>query len=84
MQGLRERLGFQHYTDPTIEIGSRLLFECFPGEALWFLGIRGTFAPYGAGEAKEYKLEKLRDPRLWGLPAGRAWRPWPHGWGAVY
>lgn len=70
-------LGFQLYSDPATDIGDRLLIECFPGEALWSLGTRGTFAPYLAGEAKEYKQERLSDPRLWDLPAREAWRPWP-------
>ncbi len=77
VKGLRDRLGFQLYTDPATEVGNRLLFECFPGEALWSLGTRGTFDPYRAGEAKEYKQERLSDPRLWDLPAREAWRPWP-------
>ncbi len=84
VQGLRDRLGFQLYTDPATEVGDRLLFECFPGEALWSLGTRGTFAPYRAGEAKEYKLERFGDPRLWDLPAREAWRPWPTVLGWVY
>jgi hypothetical protein len=77
VKSLRDHLGFQLYTNPSTEVGNRLLFECFPGEALWSLGTRGTFDPYRAGEAKEYKQERFRDPRLWDLPAREAWRPWP-------
>jgi hypothetical protein len=74
VKGLHDQLGFQLYSEPAADLGSRVLFECFPGEALWFLGSRGKFAPYRAGEAKEYKGDRFRDPRLWNLPAER---PWP-------
>jgi hypothetical protein len=47
VKGLREQLGFQLYTKPAAEIGSRVLFECFPGEALWFLGREGSSLPIG-------------------------------------
>jgi hypothetical protein len=70
-------LGFQLYSDPATDISDRLLIECFPGEALWFLGALGKFAPFLPGETKEYKSERLRDPRLWNLPGETAYRPWP-------
>ena len=34
-----QRLNFELYTTPTTPVGQRVLFECFPGEALWTLGV---------------------------------------------
>ena len=77
-----QRLNFELYTTPTTPVGQRVLFECFPGEALWTLGARGRFDDCQPGEAKEYKTERWADPRLWGRPAEGAWRTWPEvlGW----
>jgi hypothetical protein len=79
-----KRLGFELYTTPADAPGRRVLIECFPGEALWALGVLGHFGDYRPGEAKEYKVERWADPRLWGQPAGKAWRPWPEVMGWVY
>jgi hypothetical protein len=72
-----QSLGFDLYDSPDRPPGKRVLFECFPGEALWSLGARGHFGDGFAGEAKEYKAEQFADPRLWGQPAAEGWRPWP-------
>jgi hypothetical protein len=78
--GLKQ-LGFELYSTPEAPHGRRVLIECFPGEALWALGVLGHFDVYRPGEAKEYKVERLADPRLWGEPAPR---PWPDVLGWVY
>jgi hypothetical protein len=79
-----ERLGFQLYTTPAHAPGRRVLIECFPGEALWALGVLGHFGKYRPGEAKEYKVERWADPRLWGEPTAMGKRPWPDVMGWVY
>lgn len=79
-----KRLGFELYRTPDESLGRRVLIECFPGEALWALGVLGHFDGYRPGEAKEYKVERWADPRLWGEPAATGKRPWPDVLGWVY
>jgi hypothetical protein len=79
-----KRLGFDLYTRPEDAPARHLLIECFPGEALWVLGVLGHFGKYRPGEAKEYKVERWADPRLWRRPAATEKRPWPEVLGWVY
>jgi len=75
-------LGFNLYECPNADVPNRLLIECFPGEAIWALGMRGHFGPISPGEAMEYKRPKIANPRAWRLPSDGAYRPWPTviGW----